>query len=142
LRVFLDTNVLVAAYATRGICADVVRLVLGEHELLIGEVVLEELEAVMARKLKLPEAYIREALSSLREKHVEPHPETIPNVNIRDPDDALVLASALAADADLLVTGDEDLLVLPSGAVDLVIVTPRQFWELHRGTPERSTNGD
>ena len=33
VRVFLDTNVLVAAFATRGLCADVVRTVLAEHEL-------------------------------------------------------------------------------------------------------------
>lgn len=136
MRVFLDTNVLVAAYATRGICADVVGLVVTEHELLTGEVVLEELERVMERKLKLPEAFIREALTSLREKRVEPRPKTIRTVGIRDPDDALVLASAVAAGADLLVTGDEDLLVLPSGAVDLAIVNPRRFWEIHRGLAE------
>tara|TARA_Y100000590_G_C15710915_1_gene1010249 strand:+ start:1307 stop:1432 length:126 start_codon:yes stop_codon:yes gene_type:complete len=40
MKVFLDTNVLVSAFATRGLCADVMRVILTEHELLIGEVVL------------------------------------------------------------------------------------------------------
>ena len=31
LRVFVDTNVLVAAYATRGLCADLLRLILAQH---------------------------------------------------------------------------------------------------------------
>ena len=48
MRVLLDTDVLVAAFATRGICQDVIRVVLAEHRLLIGESVLEELEPARA----------------------------------------------------------------------------------------------
>jgi predicted nucleic acid-binding protein len=47
LRGFLDTNVLVSAFATRGLCADVLRHVLTEHELLTGEVVLAELRRAL-----------------------------------------------------------------------------------------------
>ena len=43
MRVFLDTNVLVSAIATRGICADLLRSVAAERELIVGEVVLVEL---------------------------------------------------------------------------------------------------
>jgi len=39
VKVFLDTNILVSGVATRGLCADVIRLVLAEHELITGEVV-------------------------------------------------------------------------------------------------------
>ena len=38
MKVFLDTNVLIIAFATRGLCADLMRLLLTEHELLTGEV--------------------------------------------------------------------------------------------------------
>jgi len=37
VKVFLDTNVLVSALATRGLCADLLRKVLTEHELLVGK---------------------------------------------------------------------------------------------------------
>jgi hypothetical protein len=37
VKVFLDTNVLVSGFAARGLCADVMRLVLAEHELIMGE---------------------------------------------------------------------------------------------------------
>jgi uncharacterized protein len=50
VKVFPDTNVLASAFGTRGLCADVVRLILGEHELVTGEVVLEELRGVLPRK--------------------------------------------------------------------------------------------
>ena len=39
-KVFLDTNVLIAAFATRGLCADVFRLAATDHSLLIGAPVL------------------------------------------------------------------------------------------------------
>lgn len=42
MRVALDTNVLVSAIGTRGLCADLMRLVLRDHELVVGEQVLLE----------------------------------------------------------------------------------------------------
>ena len=42
MRVFLDTNVLLSAFAARGLCADVFRTVLAEHELITSEFVLGE----------------------------------------------------------------------------------------------------
>ena len=44
MRVFVDTNVLVAAVATRGLCADVLRAVLASHELVVSQQVLAEVE--------------------------------------------------------------------------------------------------
>ena len=48
-------------------------------------------------------------------------PDTVPQI-VRDPDDDHVLACALAAQADLIVSGDQDLLVLGSYR-DIPIVT-------------------
>ena len=44
MKVFLDTNVLVSAFASRGICADLLELVLLEHDLIVGHNVLRELD--------------------------------------------------------------------------------------------------
>ena len=54
MRVLLDTNVLVAAFATRGFCFDILQVVLAEHQLLVGETVLQELERTLAEKLLMP----------------------------------------------------------------------------------------
>jgi putative PIN family toxin of toxin-antitoxin system len=48
-------------------------------------------------------------------------PDTVPQI-VRDPDDDHVLARALNASADLIVSGDQDLLVLGSYQ-DVPIVT-------------------
>jgi putative PIN family toxin of toxin-antitoxin system len=134
VRVCLDTNVLVAAVATRGLAADVVRLVLAEHDLLVPAVVLTELERVLATKLKLPKARIAEYLAFLREQEVIAKPARLLDVEVRDRADAWVLASAVAGQADVLVTGDQDLLVLGNRA-RVPVLDPRGFWTLARKSP-------
>ena len=54
--------------------------------------------------------------------------EKIPAVT-RDPKDDYLLAYGLVGEADYLVTGDEDLLVLRQ-VEDVRIVTASQFWEV------------
>ncbi len=132
MKVFLDTNVLVSAFTTRGLSADVFRLILTEHELLTGEVNLVELERLLHKRMGAPTAQVGLVLRLLRDQTIIPRPKTPPDVTVRDPDDLWVLASALAGGADVLVTGDQDLLVL-HGKVALPVLSPRGFWELVRG---------
>lgn len=134
MRVFLDTNVLVSAFATRGLCADVMRHVLAEHELVVGEVILKELRRVLRVKLKLPAATVEAIEQLLREGEVVPRPRGRLDLAVRDPDDQWVLVSAVAGRADVLVTGDQDLLDLADSA-PLRIVDPRGFWALLRQHP-------
>ncbi len=129
----LDTNVLVSAYATRGLCADVLRLVRTEHEFITAEVVLDELERILATKIRLPEAVAAEIRASLREHPVQPRPSSSGDLPIRDPDDAWVLASALAAGADVLISGDPHLLDVADDGADIRITSPRGFWSMLRG---------
>jgi predicted nucleic acid-binding protein len=63
VRVCLDTNVLIAAFATRGLCADVLRAVLTEHELVLGEVIVAEFRRVLKTKFKVPEDRISSAIA-------------------------------------------------------------------------------
>jgi len=131
LRVFLDTNVSVSAFATRGVCADVLRVVLAEHTLVIGEVVLRELGRVLRKRIGLPLGAVNEIDQFLREHEVAPKPAPRAAVPKRDPDDQWVVASAIESRVDVLVTGDRDLLDIASDA-PIKIVDPRGFWDLVR----------
>jgi putative PIN family toxin of toxin-antitoxin system len=133
VRVFLDTNVVVSATLTRGLTADLFRLLISEHEILIGEVVLEEFEHVLGKRFRIPTSEIASAVQDLRRFTVIPRPQQPSGVAVRDPSDAWVLGSAEAANADILVTGDQDLLSVASVA-SLAILTPRATWERLRGS--------
>jgi putative PIN family toxin of toxin-antitoxin system len=137
VKVFLDTNVLVAAFATRGLCSDLLRTVLARHELLLSATVIEELTRALVDKVQVPEATAREIVGFLRASasfvDVRPDP---PPVAVRDPDDALILGEALAMRADVLVTGDRDL--LEAGEIPgMRILDPRGFWRLVGGRPSK-----
>ena len=132
MRVFLDTNVLVSAFATRGLCADVLRHILAEHDLIIGEVVIVELRRVLRDRIKIPAPVITSIEQLLRDQIVVPKPSEPHSLPIRDPDDRWVLASAVAGKADVLVTGDSDLLdVAPHSPI--TIVDPRGYRTMVRG---------
>lgn len=133
MKVCLDSNVLVSAFATRGLAADVLRVVLAEHELLVPVVVLAEVERVLRDKFQLPPASLSLAKQVLGGQTSVPRPPTVLTLAIRDPDDAWVLASAVAGGADLLITGDADLLSVASQS-PIPILTPRAFWERLRAT--------
>lgn len=128
MRVFLDTNVLVSAVATRGLSADLAYAVLAEHQLLVSETILGELRRVLKRKLRVPDDLIAELESFLRREAIVVGDAAKVDVEIRDPSDVAVLAEAVEGDAEVLVTGDSDLLEIASSA-PIPIQSPRSFWE-------------
>jgi len=127
VRVFLDTNALISAFATRGLCADLFRSVIAEHDLVVGEIVLEEFRRVLRTRFKMPRDRIDQAEELLRSYEVIARPTAKDPVLLRDSDDRWVLANARAGNIDVLVTGDSDFLNIRDQA-GLRIVTPREFW--------------
>ena len=128
MKVFFDTNVLVSAYTARGLSADLFRLVLTEHELLTGGVNFLEFRRVFGQRFKVPENEVAQAERELREHTIVPKPGAPLDFEIRDPDDTWVLASAVRGEADVLVTGDGDLLDVAESS-PIPILTPRDCWQ-------------
>ena len=132
MKVSLDTNVLVSAFGTRGLCADILHVVLAEHELIIGEAVLTETRRVLTTKFGVPTATVDEVDALLRQQSRVVTDAPRLGMGLRDADDVLILSEAVAGGAEVLVTGDRDLLAV-AGKAPLAIVTPRGFWEMARG---------
>ena len=126
MKVFFDTNVVLAAFATRGLCADLFAHVLVEHELLVGDTVIRELRSKL--RLKLSMVVIDEIEALLRDQTVVTLPARHLSLGIPDPDDEWIVAEAVAGEADMLVTGDAALLKFGQRA-PLPIVSPRGLWE-------------
>lgn len=127
MKIVLDTNVLVAALVADGLCRDLVRRRVRSHELCSSEVLLKELATTLRRKFKVTAADIP-WLEEYRAKAILCKPLPLPAPVCRDPDDDLVLATAIEAKAEMIVTGDEDLLILRQYA-GIRILSPRQFLE-------------
>ena len=131
MRVFLDTNVLVAAVAARGLCADLFEILLQSQELLTSEQVLDEVDRVLRTKLGMPTAIV-DAFVGLIEDEAE---KVVPGgalPSVADPDDGPIIAAAINGGADAFVTGDNALLQI--GNCDgLQIVSPRAFYGLLSG---------
>jgi len=136
VKVFVDTNVVIAAFATRGLCADLFAHTLLEHELLVGETVLRELRSKLRLKLKLSRSAIDEIEALLRDQTVVKTPTEHLSLGISDPDDEWIVAEANAGHADVLVTGDAALQKAARRS-PVPIVSPRGLWEMLRGDPPK-----
>ena len=132
MKAFLDTNVLVSAVATRGLCADVLREVLASHQLVVSAPLFNELGRILRRKVGLPRELIREFREMLVEDSQFADSSPSVALGIRDKDDLPILSSALNGAADLFITGDKELLKLHKVG-RMRIVSPRRFWEILRG---------
>jgi putative PIN family toxin of toxin-antitoxin system len=128
VKIVFDANVLVAAFAARGLCADLFEACLGAHECTASAPILDETEDALRRKIRLP-APRAAAIRVFLEEHLHlVTPATVDAAACRDPDDLVVLGTALAAGADCIVSGDKDLLALGSfRGID--ILKPRALWD-------------
>ena len=114
MKVVFDTNVLVSAFVTEGVCSKLLgRARRRQFELITCPFILKELEAVLLKKLSATRGETRQVLRILAEAiSVLVHPTHPVSGICRDPDDDHILSCAIAASADYLVTGDSDLLEL------------------------------
>lgn len=127
MKVILDTNVIVAAFATRGLCYAVFELCLDRLEIVLSEAILAETFTHLSGKIKLPPAQCDAILSYLRANSIISEVDDPDPTSCRDKDDLHILGLAHHSSADFIVTGDKDLLELVRYK-NTEIVTPREFW--------------
>lgn len=128
MRVVFDTNVLYSAFATKGFCEEVLDEAAGESVIIWSRPLQKEFNSVLARRHKGGPA-TEAALDAFADLCEFVEPEPLSERVCRDKDDDVVLATAVAGRADVIVTGDEDLLDLESYE-GIRILGPRQFLEL------------
>ena len=128
MRVVFDTNVLYSALAAKGFCEEVVDEAVSECDIVWSDPLKQELESLLIPLHKIGPA-TRVALEAYVDLCEFVEPEPLDKRVCRDKDDDVVLATALGGKADVIVTGDEDLLVLKKFR-GIKILSPRQFLEL------------
>lgn len=118
MRLVLDTNIVVSALLWRGTPHELVAAAQTKPVIFFtSPILLAELAEILSRS-KLANAVSASGLTPdqlmIRYRHITTviHPAPIPPTVLTDPDDDHVLACAVAARADLIVSGDRDLLDL------------------------------
>ena len=128
MRVFLDTNVLISAYATHGLCAGLYERLLVQHEVVTGEPVIAEVLHVLRVKFKAGQGMLDKVEAELRLLEVIPAQPSAPSLPINDQEDPWIVACALAGCVDCFVTGDGELLGLDKVG-RMPVISPRDCWE-------------
>ncbi len=127
MRLLLDTNVLIAAFIARGTCSELLEHCARNHTLVTSKPLLRELEEKLAGKFGYARQETRDVLALLQGKMEVVEPASLNPPVCRDPDDDVVLATALTGTCDCIVTGDKDLLVLEQFR-EIPILVPAEFW--------------
>lgn len=132
MKVVLDVNVWISGLLWGGIPGKILKLAKNkEIKIFASEKVLAELEATLELPKLQPRqqywGYTTQYLMAVVQKLIEFCPDRPLQVpQLRDPDDTIILATAVVAKAEVVVTGDLDLLTLQCFE-NIPIITPKEF---------------
>lgn len=132
MRVVFDTNVLLAGFATHGLCEALLVLVYRDHIVILSPHILDEVSRHYRGKFKATKDQAAAVVAFLRSSSELVEPTAVPRGTLRDKDDLPVLGTAVAGGASCLVTGDQELLAL-GRFQGIDILSPRAFYDRLRG---------
>jgi len=133
MNLIFDTNVLVAAFSTRGICNSLFEYALENCTIILSDHILDELHRILTDKFKMPENKAIEIRLFLIETCLISKYKIFSDQISRDKNDDPVLGIIDKIQVDFLVTGDKDLLVLKSYN-KVPIIQPRELWDIFRNS--------
>src|SRR5210317_1516172 len=103
MRIVLDANVIIAAFAARGLCESIMEVCLSDHKLLLCDELLEEILRNLRLKIKLSDKIVDNISDLLMEQASMIDPVPLSPDICRDPDDVKILGLAVAANANYIV---------------------------------------
>jgi len=113
MKIVLDTNILVSAFAVGGNPARVLDLVVnGEVDGATSEHLISELTRILDLKFEFDGQQLSRIENIIRAAFIVVESNGSPPAISRDPDDDHVLELAKSAEANFIVSGDKDLLIL------------------------------
>ena len=129
MRLVLDTNVLIAAFISHGVCNELLEHCVINHDVVLSQFILDELKTKLTTKFKFTTRDAASVVSLLRSRCSVVRTQALPAPVSRDPDGDNIIATALSGSCDCIITGDKDLLVLKKTG-DILIVSPSHFWQI------------
>jgi len=131
MRIFLDTNVLIAAFISHGTCKELFEYCITRHTICTSQAVIDEFSNILLKKFKFSQHIIDRVVDFLQENLTKVNFEPLSSPVCRDPKDNNILASAVSGNVGCIITGDEDLLILKKFQ-DIPILKPQEFWKFEK----------
>lgn len=128
MTIVFDTNVLFAALtAKEGFCARLFEICASRHGIVISDYILGELRRNLAARGRLSVEQVDAAISAIHSAAARiVVPAVVNRDACRDPNDLPILGAAVAGNAQFIVTGDKDLLVVGEFQ-GILMISPRDF---------------
>ena len=132
MKILFDTNVLISiflAFKEGSSCYDVIDHAIEYHQLYYTQFIMEEFKRVFKEDFQYPESVIDKFTAFITTFFTKAgSSDRVENV-CRDSKDDQIFADALANNIEVIVTGDNDLLVLDAHE-GIKIITPKDYWKL------------
>lgn len=135
MRLVLDTNVLIAAFISRGTCAELFIHCGKHHSLVVSDFILDEFTRILRDKFNISSRHTEQAARLIKSRAICVKPEELPADTCRDRDDIQVLGTAMSGNCRAIITGDKDLLILHPWR-KIAILAPNEFWKQEQALSE------
>ncbi len=131
MRIVIDTNVLIAAFISHGVCNELLQHCVLHHDVVLSQFILDEFKDKLADKFNFTIRVATAAVTLLKSRCSVVTTQSLPSPVCRDPDDDNVIATAISGTCGYIITGDKDLLDLGKTG-DILIVSPNEFWKIEK----------
>ena len=130
MKIVFDTNVLIAAFLSSGGTSQVVFAeAVQNHTVVLSDYILGEFKRIPQTKLDVPGHVVNAAIQEIKKDVFILGKVSLAGVHFSDKADIPILALTKAARAQVLVTGDKNMLALKR-FFKAVIVSPREAMEM------------
>ena len=129
MKVVLDSNVIVSAFATRGLCLSIFELSILTNTVVVSKHILSEVERILKNKINVPINTVNNIINYLEENCEILDYTKLPKRVCRDKDDDNIIALALSNNINLIITGDKDILILKKYK-HISIISPKDYWKI------------
>ena len=128
MKIVFDTNVIISALITHGLSYRVLDICIDKHVLFISDWIINELNETLDKKFDINQPELDRIIDFLYRSFIKIKPQGNKPTICRDVDDNNILFLAESVNADIIITGDDDLLILEKYK-NIKILTPREFIE-------------
>lgn len=129
MRILVDTNVIISGLIAKGACFEVLEDLVYTHTPIITPFVLAECQDVLLQKFHLSKPTVKSLLFVIERYFKQGENSTTFIKVCKDPDDNQLFADALLNKAEIILSGDKDVLSVKDYE-GIRIISPKDYWKL------------